>query len=63
MNRAIVLLNEFLKEVIKNNTYCKTCELNHNGICFFASECVTNDFIHYMNNETEEQKKRRKENV
>jgi hypothetical protein len=54
MNYAIALLNDFLKEVIKNNTYCKTCELNHNGICFFAFECVANDFVHYMDNGMEE---------
>jgi hypothetical protein len=54
MNHAVTLLNEFLQEVIKNNTYCKTCELNHNGNCFFASECVANDFIHYIDNELEE---------
>ena len=50
---AITPINNFLKEVIKNNSYCKTCELNHNGICFFAYECVTNDFMHYMDNEKE----------
>lgn len=54
MNHAVELLNDLLQETIKNNTYCKTCELNHNGICFFAFECITHDFIHYMDNETEE---------
>ena len=47
MDCTVTLLNDFLKKVIKNNTRCKTCELNHNGICFFAYKCVANDFIHY----------------
>ena len=45
------ILNDYLMIVVKNNTHCKTCEFNHSGICFFASECVAHDFIHYMNNE------------
>ena len=51
---AITPINNFLKEVIKNNSYCKTCELNHNGICFFAYECVAHDFMHYMDNKKED---------
>lgn len=47
-------LNNFLEEVVKNNTLCKGCELNHNGICFFAYECIKNDFIYFLDNETEE---------
>lgn len=48
------ILNDYLIIVVKNNTYCKTCELNHNGICFFASECVAHDFIHYVDNEEDD---------
>lgn len=47
-------LNNFLEEVVKNNIFCQNCALNHNGICFFAYECVKNDFIHFLDNETEE---------
>lgn len=41
-------LNNFLELVVKNNSYCQTCELNHNGICFFAFDCITQDFMHYL---------------
>ncbi len=47
-------LNNFLELVVKNNTYCKTCKLNHNGICFFAYNCISQDFLHFLDNETEE---------
>ncbi len=43
-------LNNYLETVVKNNSYCKTCELNHNGICFFAYNCIAKDFAHYMDN-------------
>lgn len=44
-------LNDYFILVIKNNSYCKTCKLNHNGICFFAYDCIANDFMHYIDNE------------
>ena len=40
-------LNNYLKEVIKNNRHCNHCSFNHSGICFFASECIKNDFTFY----------------
>ncbi len=50
-------LNNFLELVVKNNSYCQSCELNHNGICFFAYNCISQDFLHYMDNEKEKEKK------
>lgn len=47
-------LNDYFILVIKNNSYCKTCELNHNGMCFFAYDCIANDFMHYIDNEEDE---------
>lgn len=47
-------LNNFLELVVKNNSYCKTCELNHNGVCFFAYNCISQDFMYYLDNEEEE---------
>jgi hypothetical protein len=48
------ILSDYLALVIKNNTYCKTCQLNHNGICFFAYDCIANDFIYYEDDEKDE---------
>lgn len=47
-------LNNFLELVVKNNSYCQSCELNHNGICFFAYNCISQDFLHYLDNEKED---------
>ena len=47
----LIILNDYLKRIVKNNTYCKTCLLNHNGICFFAYDCIAEDFMHYLENE------------
>ena len=40
-------LNNYLKEVVKNNSKCMRCFFNHSGICFFASECIKHDFTFY----------------
>lgn len=37
-------INDYLMRVIRNNSYCQVCELNHDGICFFAYECIAEDF-------------------
>lgn len=44
----IQAINDYLAEVIKNNYKCQHCILNRDGICFFAYECVKNDFKHYL---------------
>lgn len=46
---ALKYLNDYLKVVIQNNYKCQHCKLYHekDNICFFASECVANDFTHY----------------
>ena len=55
MNHEYFMLDDFLKEAIKNNTtFCKECELNHNGICFFAYDCMRGDFVHFTDKDTEE---------
>lgn len=40
-------LNEYLVEVIRNSHKCTYCIYNHDGICFFAYECVKNDWSFY----------------
>lgn len=37
-------IDEYLKLVCKNSEKCSQCMLYHNGICFFAYECVANNF-------------------
>ena len=46
------ILNEYLREVVKNNDYCCHCVLNHEGICFFASKCVKHNFDYYTDEKT-----------
>lgn len=44
----IQAINDYLVEVVKNNYKCQHCILNHDGICFFAYECVKNSFKYYL---------------
>ena len=37
-------LNEYLIAVVNNSWTCAHCVFNH-GFCFFAFDCVQNDFI------------------
>lgn len=46
--RMIKELNEYLKEVIANNNKCSQCQRNHCNICFFAYECIKNNFNFYV---------------
>lgn len=34
-----LIFNEVLREAISRNRICDGCEMNHDGICFFASCC------------------------
>lgn len=37
-------LDEYLREVVKNDEKCKYCMLRHeDNICFFAYECIKNN--------------------
>lgn len=38
-------LNEYLTAVVNNSWTCAHCDFNH-GFCFFAFDCVQNDFIY-----------------
>lgn len=40
-------LIKFLAEVIKNSRKCSHCIFNHGGQCFFAYECIKNDWSFY----------------
>lgn len=40
-------LNDYLYEVVCNMYRCQHCERNHNGICFFAYDCIKDDFKFY----------------
>lgn len=41
-------LNNLLQEVVKNNKKCQQCIYCHeNGVCFFAYECIKNNFEYY----------------
>lgn len=40
-------INDFLAKVIEHSHYCAHCIYNHNGKCFFAYNCIKNDFIQY----------------
>lgn len=46
---ALKYLNNYLKVVIKNSYKCQHCEKYNekNNSCFFAEECIANDFTHY----------------
>ena len=44
-------LNDYLKEVVKNCHFCAHCDFNHYGICFFAFDCIQNNFYNFRNNE------------
>jgi hypothetical protein len=44
-----IIINDFIKEIIKTNRKCNHCENCHNPntddtFCFFAYECLTRDF-------------------
>jgi hypothetical protein len=37
-------LNDYLIEVVKNSKICAECIFNHGGVCFFAYECIKNNY-------------------
>ena len=37
-------INEYYKNIVANSSNCKKCIFNHNGICFFAIECISHNF-------------------
>ena len=36
-------MDSFLRSWVKTDSKCKNCEFNHDRICFFAYECITNE--------------------
>lgn len=55
-NEQATLLNEYLKNIIKKCSICKHCVLLHSDFnnipyCFFAFECVKNNFEHFHTTE------------
>lgn len=50
------ILDEYLKNTIKNCSICNKCNLLHNNFddipyCFFAFDCIQNNFQHFHTNE------------
>ena len=46
-------LDDYLREVIKNNDKCNKCVLKHeNNTCFFAYPCIKNNWCHYTKGST-----------
>ena len=46
-------LHEYLIEVIKNSKICANCIFNHDGICFFAYECIKNNYDFHQGGQEE----------
>lgn len=44
-------LNYFLNLIVMSAHHCAHCIYNHNGTCFFAYECILNEFMHYTEEE------------
>lgn len=40
-------LIKYLEEIIKTSRKCAHCIYNHNGICFFAYDCIKCDFKYH----------------
>ena len=41
-------LNNYLLEVVTNSSTCQKCALRHpDNTCFFAAECIRQDFCHF----------------
>ena len=47
------ILNDYLAECIKNSHHCAHCIYNYNNICFFAGECIKNDYKFYTEEDEE----------
>lgn len=45
-------LNAYLWEVVANSSKCRKCALRHaDESCFFAYECIMNDFSFFLKEE------------
>ena len=47
-----IIINNFIKKIMKNNHYCNHCENYHNPntdetFCFFAYDCLIKDFYFF----------------
>ena len=49
----IKLLNDYLDSIVSASHHCAHCIFNHNGICFFAYECIKNEYKMYTEEEEE----------
>lgn len=43
----IKAINDFLREVIENNHKCQHCIYCHGNTCFFAYDCIREDFRYF----------------
>lgn len=46
--------NDLLKEIMKNSHYCEHCLFNHDGFCFLAYNCITNDYFNFNDGDDSE---------
>jgi hypothetical protein len=45
---TMYILHDFMNEIIKNSNVCQNCAFcSCDNLCFFAKECLTNDFSLY----------------
>ena len=45
---AQIAINDFLEETVIHNYRCAHCIFKHgDGTCYFAYECIKNDFQYY----------------
>ena len=48
MSEADKQMNNYLIEVVKNNTKCQGCEFRfENNTCFFAYDCIMKNQCHF----------------
>jgi len=50
-NIELQTLNDFLIEIVEHSHYCAHCIYNHSGKCFFAYNCIKNNFIQFNEGE------------
>lgn len=50
-------INTILRQMLEVYPPCRKCALNHDGICFFASECIVNHDKYFIPIEEEEEDK------
>lgn len=59
-DKELKAVSSYIDEIIENSRFCKHCELRHEDsdgkLCFFASECISKDFMYYKTKKKEGRK-------